>query len=64
MSDYFFEEAQRAYDNQLSDRYTEEPLFECDYCGNEIFLGEDYYLVGIACVCENCVSRRVAERGG
>ena len=27
MSDYFFEEAQRAYDNQLPDRYTEEPLF-------------------------------------
>lgn len=64
MSDYFFEEAQRAYDNQLPDRYTEEPLFECDYCGNEIFSGEDYYLVGIACVCENRVSRRVAEREG
>ena len=60
MSDYFFEEAQRAYDNQLPDRYTEEPLF----CDDEIFLGEDYYLVGIACVCENCVSRRVAEREG
>lgn len=62
MSDYFYEQAQRQYDNQLPDRYNSDPLFECECCGDEIFLGEDYYLVGIACVCENCVSRRVAER--
>ena len=60
MSDYFFEEAQRAYDNQLPDRYTEEPLFECDYCGNEIFLGEEYWEIGDLCYCENCAQKRTA----
>ena len=32
MSDYFYEQAQRQYDNQLPDRYNSEPLFECECC--------------------------------
>lgn len=61
MTDYFFENTQKWYDNALPERYDEEPLFECDCCGEGIFDGEEYYEAGDCRYCLCCVSKRVAE---
>lgn len=42
----------------------EPPVFaECDICGYEIYVGDEYYEVEDLKVCENCIfdSRKTAE---
>ena len=43
-----------------------EPLklvYKCDWCGNEILEGDDYYMIEDCPVCEDCIddSKRTAE---
>ncbi len=41
------------------------PLFACDDCGEDIFLGDDYYEICGGRYCVECVEdrRRTAEEG-
>lgn len=61
--DYFFDKAQRQYENQMPERDKMEPLFECDCCGDGIFCGEGYFCINETCYCEKCVSHYIAEKG-
>lgn len=38
----------------------EQPIFNCDCCGNGIYLGETYFIVGQDVYCNNCVYERIA----
>lgn len=55
MSDYFFDEAQRQYENALPDRYTCEPVYDCDGCGSGIYNGDEYVEIDGNRYCEKCV---------
>ena len=55
MSDYFFDEVQRQYDNMLPERYNRKPLFECECCGCGICAGQDYFDVYDNRICEKDV---------
>jgi hypothetical protein len=41
----------------------EQPIFNCDCCGNGIYLGETYFIVGQDVYCNNCVYERIARKG-
>lgn len=57
MSDWFFDMAQKQYENALPDRYTRKPRYECDNCGEGIFSGDEYVEIGDGRYCEECIKR-------
>lgn len=63
MSDYFFEEAARQYENQIEERYSKRPVCECENCGCGIYAGEYYWDVFDNRICESCMQdmRMTAE---
>ena len=54
--------AQTAYDNFTPG--DESPLYHCDFCGGEIYEGDEAYYNSFAdrWYCDNCIRRRTAER--
>lgn len=62
MNDFGYSAAQDRYDNQLPERYDEQPLFKCKCCGDDIFIGEFYYIVANDIYCNGCVTEKIAER--
>lgn len=62
MSNFLERLAERQYENKLPERYEEEPLFHCKCCGEDIFVGESYFLIDRETFCSDCVSKEIAER--
>ena len=62
MFSFFDDRVFREYENQLPERYDEEPLFHCKCCGEDIFVGESYFLIDRETFCSDCVSKEIAER--
>lgn len=62
MQDYGLSAAQRQYDNAEPPRYNRKPVYNCYYCGSEIYRGEKCAVIcGVYNCCADCFSVNIAE---
>lgn len=62
MFSFFDDRVFREYENQLPERYDEEPIFNCCSCGDDIFEGEQIVVIDDNVYCCKCAVVKYAER--
>ena len=62
MFSFFDDRVFREYENQLPERYDEEPLFYCCSCFDDILEGEQIVVIDDNVYCCNCAVVKYAER--